>query len=96
MNLKEIIQQPQTTLIDVREPMEVLFGKVDGAINIPLGTIPNKLDEIKAINEPVVLYCRSGNRSAQAYQYLISQGVTEVYDGGSLEHVKALLNKVTV
>ncbi len=92
MNLKAIIQQPQITLIDVREPMEVFFGKAADAVNIPLGTIPNRLDEIKEMTTPIVLYCRSGNRSAQAVQYLKAQGLTEVYDGGSLDNVRALLN----
>jgi len=97
MNLQKIINQKGTTLIDVRESFETLMGKAKGAINIPLGTLPERLEDIKAMNTPIVLYCRSGNRSGQAVAFLKAQGITEVYNGGSLGEVKELLaNKKTV
>lgn len=60
-------------LIDVREDEEVAMGMIPGAKHIPLGQIPNRLDEISKTEE-VILICRSGYRSGNAQQYLISLG----------------------
>lgn len=57
-------------VVDVREPWEFANGHVPGAVNIPLGSLPDHLDEV---GEPVVLVCRSGARSAQAATYLMNQ-----------------------
>lgn len=58
-------------IIDVREPEEVAEGCIPGAINIPLGELPERTDEISRTEE-IILVCRSGNRSARALQYLTS------------------------
>jgi homoserine O-acetyltransferase len=55
-------------LIDVREPFEVVISSI-GGINIPLKDIPNRLTSI-AQNKKVVIYCRSGKRSASAIEYI--------------------------
>jgi sulfur-carrier protein adenylyltransferase/sulfurtransferase len=63
------------TIIDVREPSEwplANLGKY-GARLIPMGDLPNRLDEIDPDQE-IVLQCRSGNRSAHAVQFLRSRG----------------------
>ena len=91
MNLQKIIQQESTTIVDVREPFETFFGKAKGALNIPLGKIKDRLSEFQKMSKPIVVYCRSGNRSGQAMNYLKAQGLTEVYNGGSLKEVKDLL-----
>lgn len=64
-------KQKGAQIIDVREPGEYTSGHLPGAVNIPLGQLPNRTDEVK---EPVVLVCASGNRSGQAAQYLAEQG----------------------
>jgi len=69
-------------VIDVRTPMEFAGGKVDGSINIPLDTIPQRLNEILSIDEPIVLCCASGGRSYSAYMYLVQQGCKNITDGG--------------
>ncbi len=84
MNIEEIISNPSTTVVDVRETSEFAGGHFDGAINIPLGIIPLRLDEFKAMRGPVVVYCRSGNRSGMAMQVLKQAGLSEVYNGGGL------------
>lgn len=56
-------------MIDVREHEEVAHGMIEGAIHIPLGQIPQRLDEIPR-DEEVIFICRSGYRSDQACQYL--------------------------
>lgn len=60
-------------LIDVREDEEVAQGIIPGAIHLPLGQVPQRLEEIPR-EEEVVFICRSGYRSDQACQYLSSLG----------------------
>lgn len=70
------------TIIDVRTPAEFMGGHVAGSINIPLQEIPRRVEEIKAMEQPIVLCCASGNRSGQATVYLKQQGVN-CENGGS-------------
>lgn len=60
-------------MIDVREDEEVAQGMIPGAKHIPLGELPARQDEI-ARGEETILVCRSGNRSARAYEYLQACG----------------------
>lgn len=84
MKLKEIITQKQGTVIDVRNPFELSEGAFPGAVNIPVNEIAFRIDEIKQMPGPLVIYCRSGNRSGMAIGFLKSAGVeTEMYNGGS-------------
>ena len=69
-------------VIDVRSPGEFMGGHVAGSINIPLGEIPAHLDEIREMQQPIVLCCASGNRSGQATMWLKQNGV-ECTNGGS-------------
>lgn len=94
MDLQKIINQENTTIVDVREPFETMMGKAAGAINIPLRTIQSRVDEFRQMSKPIVVYCRSGNRSGQAMSYLRAQGIEEVYNGGSLSEVNTLKDKV--
>ena len=87
MDLRNIFNQSNTTIIDVREPGEFATGHATGAINIPLGTIPSRVNDIKKMGTPVVVYCRSGMRSANAMGFLKAQGIQEIYNGGSLDEV---------
>jgi rhodanese-related sulfurtransferase len=79
----------QIHLIDVREDEEVAQGIIAGAIHMPLGQVPQRLDEIPR-DEEVIFICRSGYRSDQACQYLASigyKGTTNLI-GGMLAWVK--------
>lgn len=90
--LKEIIRNPSTVIVDVRSPWEFESEHVPGAKNIPLEEIPYKVEEFKNLGKPLVLYCRSGNRSGMGVSILKQNGVTEVYNGGGLGDVQILLN----
>lgn len=70
------------TIIDVRTPGEFMGGNVAGSINIPLQEIQSRTDEIKSMQQPIVLCCASGMRSGQATAYLRSIGV-DCENGGS-------------
>jgi rhodanese-related sulfurtransferase len=86
------LDQSKATVIDVRERFELLMGKIEGSVNIPLGNIPTSLEQLRAMSKPLVFVCASGNRSGQVVAYLQSLGWTEVYNGGgwkSYEQKKA-------
>jgi adenylyltransferase/sulfurtransferase len=70
-------------LIDVREPFEYEIARINGAKLIPLGEIAERADEL-AREEPIVVHCHSGKRSAQAVQVLQQRGFGNVFnlDGG--------------
>lgn len=55
-------------MIDVREDDEVATGIVPGAIHIPLGEVPERLEELDKA-KPYVLICRSGGRSGRAAEF---------------------------
>ncbi|AFZ00188.1 Rhodanese-like protein [Calothrix sp. PCC 6303] len=71
--LKNLLENPQTLLVDVREPSEYESGHIPNAINIPLRTLTHNLDKIvrdaHGVN-PVVLYCSTGYRSAMGVMTL--------------------------
>ncbi|MDX2247528.1 MAG: rhodanese-like domain-containing protein [Bacteroidia bacterium] len=76
------------TVIDVREPWEYMLGHVKGSLNIPMGKVPQKLDELKKMQQPLVFCCASGNRSGQVVSWLKSQGLKNITNGGSWRDVK--------
>lgn len=71
-------------LIDVRTPEEYASGHIAGAINISVQTLPDRLDEIP-VDQPIVVYCRTGNRSASATDILVNAGYSPVYDLGGIQ-----------
>lgn len=74
-------------LIDVRTKEEYEEKHIKGAVNIPLSDIEDgniNYDKDTAI----IVYCRSGNRSATAAKELITLGYTSIYDLGSINNWK--------
>jgi rhodanese-related sulfurtransferase len=82
MTLENIIKEKKGTIVDVRSHEEFMGGHVVGAINIPLQTIPERVEELKGLDSPLILCCASGNRSGQA-QYFLSQQGLDCHNGGS-------------
>ncbi len=78
--LKQRQQAGETpTIIDVREPWEFEESRIPGAQNIPLGTLPEKLDDLAGLkDQEVIVHCKSGSRSSAAKAYLTQQGFTNV------------------
>ena len=73
------------SLIDVRETEEVKAGKIPGAVNIPLGLIEFRLQDIDKSKEHIMV-CRSGNRSGMAASILENHGYNVInMDGGMLD-----------
>lgn len=79
---KRLIKEKQAQFVDVRTPEEFISTQLPGAINIPLHEIDQvasqKLDKAR----PVIVFCRSGQRSYMAQQILSGQGFTDVHNMG--------------
>jgi len=66
-------------LLDVREPFESDIAHIPSATLIPLGELPQRLDEVPA-NQKIVIHCKSGARSARAAEFLEGAGYTNVWN----------------
>ena len=72
-------------ILDVRTEDEYNSGHISNAILIPNETITDKMpDLLPDLDAEILIYCRSGNRSAQAAKKLIAIGYTKVYDFGGI------------
>lgn len=71
-------------LVDVRSPKEFSAGHIEGAINVPVGELAQRLTELGEKHEPIVLYCRSGARSGRALSLLQRHGFTAVSNLGAM------------
>jgi len=72
-------------IIDVRTPDEFADGHYEGARNIPVNVLGNRLDDVGPKDRPVVLYCASGARSAMAAKMLKASGFADVTNAGGLD-----------
>lgn len=72
----------KNTIVDVRSRAEFMGGHVAGSINIPLQEIPDRINELEAMQQPIIFCCASGNRSGQATMFCKNQGI-ECENGGS-------------
>lgn len=89
MTTEEVKQYMDTnkevSIIDVRETEEVKAGKIPGAVNIPLGLLEFRLQDIDESKEHIMV-CRSGNRSGMASSLLEERGYNVInMDGGMMD-----------
>lgn len=70
---EEIENGKNPKLIDVREPHELNISKIEGAQLIPLGQLAARLSELDSAEE-LVVFCRTGSRSARAVELMVSAG----------------------
>lgn len=82
MSVEQMIKENAGTIVDVRTTAEFRGGHVAKSINIPVQEITARIEEIKALKQPLILCCASGGRSGQATQFLSQLGI-ECYNGGS-------------
>lgn len=76
--MKKALKETKGRLVDVREPHEYRQGAISGARNIPLGKLEEKVRNWDK-EQPVYLYCRSGNRSYTALRKMRHLGFQHVY-----------------
>jgi len=73
-------------LVDVRTPQEFAAGHIEGAINIPVQELDARLAEFGPKDGVVVVYCRSGARSATAKSRLEAAGYKTVHNLGAMSN----------
>lgn len=71
------IDKKSSFLIDVRTPMEFTMGFIDGAVNIPLDELRDRIKEVPT-NKEIILYCQVGLRGYLAYRILVQNGFKNV------------------
>lgn len=90
MEAKEKIINDGAILLDVRTEEEYNEKHIDGASLLPLDEID--IDHISQLvsdkDTPIIVYCKSGNRSQQAREKLIALGYSKVYDLGAMSNWK--------
>ena len=69
----EDLAADQAFVIDVREPKELKNGQFEGAVNIPVGELRSRLDELPRDQE-IYCYCGVGQRSYYANRILLQKG----------------------
>lgn len=83
--LQMLEDNPDAVLLDVRTEQEFASGHINGAVLIPVDEITARLAELpEDKNTPIIVYCRSGNRSATAARLLTKAGYRSVYDLGGI------------
>jgi rhodanese-related sulfurtransferase len=90
----QLINHKNARVLDVREDSEYKSGHVLNAIHIPLGKLNARIGELeKYKGQPLVVVCRSGNRSSSACAALNKQGFEQTYNmaGGVMAWEKAKL-----
>ena len=82
-------ERADVMVLDVREPEEFEMGHIPGAVNVPRGILESAADPdyknphpelCRARHRPILLYCKSGGRSALAAATLQEMGFEEVYN----------------
>mgnify|MGYP000032367193 CR=1 FL=1 len=78
-NAVRLINDEKTVIVDVREENEIDDGIIQGAKHIPLGNLETRITELdKFKTAPIVVYCRTGNRSGGACRTLTAAGFENV------------------
>ena len=90
--VKEMVKNPEATLVDVRIAEQFAEKTALGAINIPLASIEENLDFFRK-QKQIVIFCNSGKQAAQAVEILKKNGIQNVYDAKTLKNVNAINNE---
>ncbi len=81
----QALMQVNHRIVDVRTPEEYAEGHIPGAILLPDTEIALQAETLLPDkDQPILVYCRSGRRSAAASQALLDMGYTHVYDFGGI------------
>lgn len=78
---KQLVKNQNAQLVDVRTPEEYAAAKIEQAINLPLQQLDSLASQLDK-SRPVVVFCRSGQRSQMAMQMLMSMGFSDVHNMG--------------
>ncbi|GAA3781435.1 hypothetical protein GCM10022271_12170 [Corallibacter vietnamensis] len=78
----QLYMQNGAEIIDVRTQREWDSGHIEGSRHIPLDDLKNHVDELKTLNKPLVVCCKSGVRSAKAAKFLNLNNIDATNGGG--------------
>jgi phage shock protein E len=82
----KLAENPQILLLDVRTAEEYETGHIEGSKLLPYDEIESRAGELPADKQnPIIVYCRTGRRSAIAADTLLRLGYTTVYDLGGIQ-----------
>jgi phage shock protein E len=86
---RRLVREQGALLLDVRSPDEFESGHIEGAKLLPHDQVAAHIEEIAGWldgdrSKPIVVYCRSGNRSGKAKRTLEQAGFTQVIDLGAM------------
>lgn len=86
LEVPKLISRDSAVVVDVCESKEHKLGHIPKSINIPLSRLSQDIEQLKKYREkPIILCCRSGNRSIKAAVMLRRNGFETVYAlGGGL------------
>lgn len=90
VEFKRRMESEVLTLLDVREPDEHDEFHIANSILIPLGELEERIDELQHLQDKeLIVYCRSGNRSAQACMFLELSGFSNTVNltGGTIAYL---------
>lgn len=93
--MDDLVQQARETpgalIVDVRTEREFAGGHVEGAVNVPVGSIEGIAAVAPDKATPLFVHCASGGRSASAARKLKAMGYTNVVDMGGLSRYSGAL-----
>ncbi|MBX7100574.1 MAG: rhodanese-like domain-containing protein [Myxococcaceae bacterium] len=82
-----LVDTQRAVLLDVRTPDEFRERHLGGAVNLPVQALEAREAEVPAKpDQDVIVYCRSGHRSARAAELLKARGFSKVHDLGSMSN----------
>jgi len=88
--LEQLIKEGKCSIVDVRTREEFAMQSVNGTVNIPLQELEMHLDELKGMQQTIVLCCASGTRSGMANMILNQKGL-QSYNAGPWFYVQNVL-----
>lgn len=94
-DVENLARDGSVFLLDTRTPFEVMQGKIDRFVNIPLDELRERLDEIPK-DRPVYVHCHSGLRSYLACRILIGNGYNCYNLAGGWRFYESVINERTV
>ncbi len=78
-------------IIDVRTHLEWDAGHLANALHIPISNLKDHVDAIKKMNKPIIVYCKSGVRSARGAKLLKFYKI-EAINGGGIVNLQRFIN----
>lgn len=77
----QLMNKEDVVVLDVREPSETAAGKISGAVQIPVGAVAKRIDELqKHKDKTLLVYCKTGARAGVACKDLSKNGFEKVYN----------------